>query len=381
MKASAGTSGINNTLKEAAVQVDVQTAKAFNHNRRLLVCRNKTIELLDAGPLVRGNRRSDMSTMFCDTLWDDSAHSELWDKFLATVVPGGMHDWLQRVVGMSLSGRVEDRMLLFVHGPTASGKTTFLQIIAQTLGMYAGSFGMSLLREKSDEGGRPDVIDAMHKRFIFASETSSEHRLHKDMIKRATGGDALTARKLHGNEIIRDVPEFTAWIATNDIPTIEGADIATWERLICIPFPNTVSHADRLPYAQLLSTDEGRSAVLRWCVDGWRRYREEGTVRDMPEEVVEATMKLREGLSELDVFLAECCVIGPEHKIQPAEFAAGYEQWQALNGDPRNKITRVKLRGHLENRGFKHARIREDGKQFNWYTGLAFHPDYMPVRG
>ena len=48
-----------------------------------------------------------------------------------------MAAYLQRIAGYCLTGRTDEQVFFFLHGPGANGKTVFLEVLADVLGSYA----------------------------------------------------------------------------------------------------------------------------------------------------------------------------------------------------------------------------------------------------
>lgn len=243
------------------------------------------------------------------------------------------------------------------------------------MGSYAGPFNLSMLRENQDERPRPDLVNAMDQRVIFASEASSDWHLHADMIKRSTGQDPMLARLPHSGVGVTKIPSFTPWIITNNIPTINGADQALYRRLCTVLFPHSIDDDKENEdfKAELVQRGE-LPGVLAWLVEGWNRYCEEG-LSDPPHRVATAEMRMREQFSDIDVFITECCEVGTgtEYREVPSDLYARYEEWADLNGiNGRDRLTATSFGRALTGRGFAAKKVRdgEKGKTVNRRLGL-----------
>jgi putative DNA primase/helicase len=374
-RATDKSAGMNNFMHEAAPYVSV-SAGEFDQRRNLLVCSNGTLEFTERSVQLRANRPSDMSRMSTHTRFDESAESAEWDAFLKQVQPDEeVRDFLQKAVGTSLDGSLQLKLMLILKGVPDSGKTTFLKIIAAALGDYGGPYNMQLFREKRDEAARPDLIAATRRRFIFASESSTSQHLHADQLKRIVGDDVLTARLMRGNEYFDLNPAFTPWLATNDYPTVEGADKATWRRLISVPFDVAVPQNDQRPYAELMSDEAGRSAVLAWAVRGYRKWAADPgalTPDGWPSAVVESTAEMRGSLSHFDRFLGEKAVYDATSWCTSADAKNAYEEWAMSNLDLKEKLSPWKVCQAMKDRFGVFKPTDEDGRQVRAYRGVTF---------
>lgn len=366
---SSMTDGLSKMLREASQRVET-SVNDYDQNPRLLACPNGTLELTDGGVVFRGNRRSDMVTLSTGVEYHPDATSELFDKFLAKVVPDEeLRLWLQMAMGYSLIGDSPDRILFIVRGPTASGKTTLMKAINAALGGYSGMFNLSMFRNSQEERARADIVDALPKRMLFASEASSEWHLHADQVKGVTGGDLLKARKPFASEYLEMVPAFTPWLFTNEIPTIDGADKALWDRLIAVPFNVSVPQAERINLSALFAQE--RPAVLAWLVRGWDMFVGHGTIRDIPATVVEETYSTRIVLSELDTWISECCNTGSDELATPAELFMNYKMWSSEFGSKNKELSGVKFGKALKGRGYAKKQKKVDGTPTWHYFGIG----------
>jgi P4 family phage/plasmid primase-like protien len=277
------------------------------------------------------------------------------------------------LVGYSLLDGNPERVLVFVVGPSSTGKSTFLESLSEVLGDLAGAFDLSMLRAKQDEGARADLVSVMSRRFIHTSEASSEWNLHADHIKRMTGGDTLKARRLYSSEFVERKPSFTPWIATNAVPRMSGADGALRRRLFAVPFETEDFWIDDLP-ARLRKE---RNGILRWCLDGYAMYRRDG-ITDAPEAALLAKLEVQDRLTPVTRWVRDCCEQDAAFDEPFAALEASYKLWQeAEDLRPAERIGRTKLRDALTDLGFPSATRKAPGTDRNvaYRVGLRLLPE------
>lgn len=312
----------------------------------------------------------------------------MWEGFLDTFLPEkDLRDWAQKVAGYSLLGANPERRVVFCWGPTSSGKSTFVHLILEALGTYAGPFNPSMFRDSQDERARVDLVLAFPRRFIVASELSASWRLHADMIKRATGQDRMSARMPHSAKTVEVVPKFTPWLMTNNAPTIEEADQALYRRLCVVVFPHQIDDVsdDTSFREKFLSNDDGGrerrlQAVLWWLIQGWNAYGK-GKLEDPPAAVVARQMQLRDEFSDFDMFLAECCETGPApegfHEDRTALYDA-YLEWFELNrGKQRDELSATMFGRRLTMRGFNVKQKKKGGKHIWRRLGIRLRSGHV----
>lgn len=347
----------------------------FNANPQLLPTTNGAVVL---GPVatLRENRRSDRMTCVANVGYVPGARSEEWERFIAHVVPDpASRAYLQKLIGYSLYGDNHLRLLIFLLGETSSGKTTLAEIIRAVLGTHASSFKLSLFVGKQTDAPRPDLLAALPKRFIYASETSSRWRLHAEEINNLVGNEHMAARGMASNVIIDQKPACTPFVCCNRPPTILDADQALWERLIVIPCGSKISKSKQdTGLVHRLSTEHGE-AVLAWLVEGWNAYQREG-LADPPHAVVEATMSLREELSVLDQWLAGKTERADDYKTTSHDLWNAYANWlDYARIAPEDRLSEVGFYRGLKDRGYEPCKVGPSGKRVSARKGLRLKQD------
>lgn len=245
----------------------------------------------NTGATLRKGTTDDHILMSAAVSYDPDATSPLWDAYLAQFIPDEeLRRYVRKVLGYAaLIGGNPERVMVWLKGGTSTGKSTIIEAIQACLGDYAATFEINgLFRQKRDGGPNPDVLSALMRRVVFASEVGHRNTLHVDVIKRLTGKDRISARALYSNVMIEQVPMFTPVIATNSAPTIEGADAAFARRLIVLPFDHAVPvGAPKAQVVDLRDDPEALRALFAWLVEGAVDYLREGLYNDTPAVCIE----------------------------------------------------------------------------------------------
>jgi len=298
-----------------------------------LNCLNGTLDLRTGE--LRPHRREDLLTHLSPVAYDPDARSELWEGFLQRVTGGdlALQRFLQQVAGYALTGSTREERLFFVYGPARSGKSTFLGALQATLGEdYSHTCDFeAFLKRKPTGGPKDDLANMAGKRLVVSVETDEGARLAQGLIKQLTGGDRVRARRLYANTI-EFKPQFKLFLAANDRPKATEDDEALWERILEVPFPNSIPRSERNPDVKDLLCDPTRSgaAILAWAVTGCLSWQCDGL--QVPEVVALSTLDYRESQNPLKEFLAERCLLSPEAWTSSAAIMDAYRQWaQAAN--------------------------------------------------
>jgi putative DNA primase/helicase len=305
----------------------------FDADQFLLNCLNGTIDLRTGE--LRPHRREDYCTKLAPVVYDASARSPLWERFLREACCGDedLISFLQRAVGYSLTGSAAEEKLFFVHGPAAAGKSTFLEAIKAALGDYAKTADFESFVQRREAGAvRNDIAELAGRRFVVSIEVDEGKKLAEGLIKLLTGGDTVRARFLY-QEAFEYVPQFKLWLAANHAPRVRHDDSAMWRRILRIPFESVIPQARRDPSvkARLKDVEESGPAILAWAVEGCLRWQEEGL--GVPEVVEEATEQYRLDMDPLRDFIADCCVLAPHAWTPAAKLREAYEKYCKENGE------------------------------------------------
>lgn len=387
---------LTNAKRKSNVTID---SDALDANRLTLGVGRSVLELNqhpnhDAGEepwTVREARKEDLLTL--TTGLDVLAVAELdkrgvalWQDYLDTFIPDiNMRHFVQKIFGYSLLGVNNERLCVFLHGDTSTGKSTMLAAAMAALGDYASTVEMSAFRETNLN---PGLAAALGKRLITLSEVSSANRMHADVFKRITGGEGevVSAQLKYKNDLVRRVPAFLPIIGTNSPPTISGADAGLKRRLCVIPFNHQVTDKqdDRTVTGQIVR--HCGPVVLRWLVDGWAMYVNEGLERSTwPRGVRSETDDFHSALSDIGDFLRECTIKKPGALVPVANVYAEYLSWCELNSiSTRERLTAYGFGRMLKQNGIKSDNHRvgvpgQRSKPVRCYEQIALRAE-KPVR-
>jgi len=295
----------------------------------LLNCLNGTLDLRTGE--LREHRREDRITKLIPVEYDPEATAPTWDAFLQRIMDGNedLIAFLQRAVGYSLTGDVGERVLFFLHGRGANGKSTFLETVRALLGDYAQRAPTETLLARRSGNIPNDVARLRGARFVSASESEEGKRLNEPLIKEVTGGDTLCARFLHA-EFFEFEPECKLWLSTNHKPVVRGTDKAIWDRIKLIPFAVTIPEAEQdKHFGEKLKAE--LAGILAWAMRGCLDWQENGL--GVPGAVKRATESYREEMDTLGDFIKDCCVVGPTVEVITKDVYNVYVEWCKANGE------------------------------------------------
>lgn len=276
----------------------------------LLNCVNGTVDLRTGE--FRPHERYDFITRLSGARWEEGAGCLRWERFMAQMVPDGeVRRYLQKAVGYSLTGSVDEKCFFILHGPGNNGKTMFTQTIGMLMGEYWNAAPKSVFigyNTKNDQHPT-DLAGVAGARYVTsAEEVTKQDHLAEARIKSMTGGNTMKARFMH-----QDFFEFDfkgkLWLDTNYRPRLSDFSDALQERIRLIPWEVVVPEGERRGRSEMMAEFAGElSGILRWAVEGCLMWREEGLVQ--PEAVREATREYVHDENLVAQFFDDCVTVG-----------------------------------------------------------------------
>lgn len=352
--------GIDATLKLARSIPEIATRPGdFDRDPYLLNVANGTIDLRDGR--LRPHDRQDLLTQLAPVEYDQQAPCPLWEGALQLVFGGDaeMIGFFQRAVGYSITGSVQEQVLLIAWGDGENGKTTVLETVRRILGDYGYQADPELLVVHREGAQHPTALASLRgRRLVTTVETGEGRRLAESWVKYVTGGEQITARKMHRDFFSYD-PTHKLWLATNHRPVVRGTDHGLWRRLRLIPFGVRISEVVQRDecFAEKLWSE--CSGILAWAVRGALDWRRRGL--DPPRSVMAATAEYREASDVVQQFIAERCVERECASVAKGELYAAYLSWCDDTGEM--KVTKKAFGQRLISRGY---RDHSTGEQRQW---------------
>ena len=278
--------------------------------------------------------------------------------------------YLQRAVGYALTGSTREQCLFVLHGPTKTGKSTFLGMIHGMLGAYAQATAMETFMSKEQSTNTNDLAALAGSRYVCALEGETNKRFSEALVKRITGGmDGLTVRFLF-EEFFTFRPTFKVFLGTNHKPVIRDSDSAIWERIRLVPFIVEIPLDERdKDLEEKLATEF--PGMLAWAVRGCLRWQQEDSLAE-PPQVVAATKQYRHEMDEVGWFLDEMCTIGEDYlKTQSSTLLEAFHTWSGHKWMTHRVFTE-----YLTKKGYEQKRF----KTGMFWQKIGLSKDYQETR-
>ncbi len=360
---------IENMLSLCAKVLSVKVEK-FDTDPLKINCLNGIVDLR-SGELTPHS--PDQYVMKCANVnYDPAAKNDVWLRFLNDVACGDQEliNFMQRVLGYTLTGLTTEQCLFLAYGTGANGKTKLFETLLHLLGDYAKAVEMDVFLSSDKANVRTqEMIGKLNGlRCAIASETDSTKNFSEALIKRLTGGDTLTGAKLRGDSY-DFTPTHKIFLQANHLPGAKDATKGFWRRPIVIPF-NAVFEGEKkdkeMGY-KLLAEKEG---VFAWMVQGAIQYLEDKSLGDLPKVCKEAMDQYREENDILGLFIRENLIKARGESIPASHMIERYEKW-CKDQDGVEPIQSKWLKRAFKERDIKCAR----GAKGWQYINYAFNDD------
>ncbi len=278
----------------------------------------------------------------------------IWLDFLAKVLNNDQKliDYLQKVLGYSLTGVTTEQQLWFLHGTGRNGKGVFIGTITGILGGYACVAGMETFTASLSDRHPTELARLIGARMVSAQETEEGRQWAESRIKSLTGGDPITARFMRQDDFTF-TPRFKLWFAGNHKPGLRNVDPAMAARVNMVPFLVFIPKDRRDPKLQEKLQAEWPS-ILRWAIDGCLKWQREGLER--PDAVDKATDEYMKAEDSLATWLAEATEtegVGGTDSELVADLFASWKGWADAAAEHIGSMKRFSQK--MIARGFEHG--------------------------
>lgn len=313
----------------------------------------RTGELTEHDPALR-------LTMVANGAYDPNATGTEFHRFLEAIEPNPQRrNYLQRLLGCMLEGRVTEQVLAIFHGAGANGKSTLTDAVSFALGNYATEIDPRVLR-----GGdrHPTEIAALAgRRIVFVEELG---KLNEARVKLLTSQTPLQARRMR-EDPWTFVPTHNVVSNANEEPQIHGADEGIWRRALRYHFGVQIPDIEQDRELSMKLHAEA-DAVLTWLIDGYHSYRKRGL--KPPQSVRTERSEFRKASDPVHAWIEECCERGKSRAHQETADAL-YKAFDAWRKERKLSFMSQNAFGRsMSAKGFDRGRISRG----NTWKGLRF---------
>jgi len=236
-----------------------------------IAARNKVINI--KADTTEPHSPEHMFTSRLGAEFDATAECPQWQAFLNQVVSSDTHQAkLQEYVGYCLHHwSMPYHKALFLVGPTASGKSTFLD----TVNALLGEDTVASLTPQQLTSERFAPAEIYGKWANIRNDIPKETVKNTGTLKEVLAGDPLKAEEKRKDPFFFR-PTAKHLFSANQLPEMEVDDEAFFRRILLVPFPETVPKADRDKHLADRLNDE-LPGILNWALEGLQRLLANGS--------------------------------------------------------------------------------------------------------
>lgn len=340
----------------------------------LFNCDNGAIDLRTGN--FREHRPGDMTTKLAPVIYDEQARCELWLKFLDDWMQGDIDKigYLQRLMGMCLTGDTCARVFPVFYGSGFNGKSVFLDTIRLLMGDYGWEAPEGLLAEKQYQSHPTEIASLAGKRLVTVSETAPNMKLRTSLVKKMTGDQTMSARFMRQDSFTFKTTHKTI-LSTQNKPRITETSNAIWDRLHLCDWLYRIPKEDRIPHLteQLKKEWPG---ILNWLLEGCRKWQDEGFFLEPPESIKTATQEYRESSDILADFVNVTIRLKmPEESVIRATKLYKLYRKYAKDNEIDYPINVRNFNEYLRIRGIRYGQKKIDGKNVKVWFGIGLQEE------
>ena len=292
----------------AMVHLDTAEVDDFDGNTELLGTPGGVIDLRtgEFRPATVGDMVTQQTAVTPASL---GARAPAWEQFVTQVFEGDVEivAFIQRLFGSALVGDVSPQKFVVLYGRGQNGKSVLRDVMRQLAGSYAVTASAKVFMQSYGDRHPTEIASLADKRLVLASEVPTGRSWNDTLLKDLTGGEKMTARKMHKDEF-SFTPRATLIFTANTLPSFPGAQEAMYRRILLVPMLREFGDDERTPnLATNLIASEG-PAILRWAIEGARKFLDDGGGEKglgIPQSIIDATKTYFEEEDIVRQFLME----------------------------------------------------------------------------
>jgi putative DNA primase/helicase len=279
---------------------------SFDNQPHLLNARNCVIDLRSGAILA--HETGYRFTTCINAEYDPTADYTEWVGWLRQTVKGGdeVVQWLQAWLGYAITGSTALEQLLYIYGPTRSGKGTLTETLLALMGGLARTADFSSFTKRDDHQNF-DLAALRGARLVVAGEGMRAGELNAAKIKLLTGGDEVSCAYKH-RDIFTYKPQYKLVLVSNHKLNVDVDDDAAWARVRVLEFPNSHLGREDIGLKERMKRPDNLRGVLAWLVEGAKRFYAcagEGKALPTPDIVIASTRDHREALDFVGQWMTE----------------------------------------------------------------------------
>ena len=287
---------------------------------------NMTNGVLDIehGKLLKHNKKY-LSRIQVPIRYDPKAKCPRWDRFLLEVFPEdpGKATALQDYAGYCFIHNIPFEKCLFLIGEGANGKSVFIKILCDIIGLKNASF-----LDPQMIASRFVIGTIKDKLLNVASEIDTHAEIAANIFNKIISGDRIQADVKYRREPITFFPIAKHIFSMNEVPVVTKRSFAFERRLIIVRFNQTFvgQDADYRLHRRLQGELPG---IFNWAIVGLNRIMKDfAGIYESPRMLTDKEFFMRR-IKPVIAFIEERCVIAQGEAVIKTGLYKEYCKWCA----------------------------------------------------
>jgi len=299
------------------------------------------------------------------TPYDADADCPRFRAFVRESVKGGLQvKTLQEYAGYALMHwRLPHHKALFLVGPTASGKSTFLDTIRAMLG-HDATASLTPQQMTGERFGGAELHGAWAN---IRNDIPADVIEDTGQFKEITAGDPIKAEEKYADPFFFE-PTAKHMFSANQLPGADTDDEAFFRRILLVAFPTTVPRSERDPQLDDKLQAE-LPGILNWAIEGLQRLQRQGQFSQdrTPGQTQDTWEKWGNSVKR---FAKLCLEEEHDNDISKSELHQTYLNFCDDEGIPAE--TQHMLTRKLKVEGFEDGRAYVGGERQRAFFDIAF---------
>lgn len=282
----------------------------------------------------------------------EGAGCATWLAFLQAAFKGDQEviDFVQRLLGYTLTGDRREQKLFFLWGEGSNGKSTLADLVLWLLGSYALKLSSAVLMQTAHDKHPTELAQLQGIRLAMSSELEEGAFFNEARVKELTGDAVLSARFMRG-DFFEFAMQHKHIIVGNHRPRLRGGDPAMARRLVLVPFRAVFPEATQDKALPEKLKAEG-AAILAWLIEGAVNWRRHGI--GTPAAVLTASADYLANHDDVQQWLDERCRLSADGTTRAGVLYSDFAVWKVARGEKPPSLTvwgeRMALKPGLEKR-------------------------------
>ncbi|WP_417807104.1 DNA primase family protein [Thioclava sp.] len=359
---------LNAVWQTAIVHLDTALLEDFDADPELLGTPGGVVDLR-TGEIRRPTAGDMVTQLTAFAPAPAGTQSPRWEHFLSGVFDEDAEkiEFIQRVFGSTLVGDVSPQKFVVLYGPGANGKSVLRDVSGRLAGSYAATASAKVFMQSNGDRHPTEIASLAGKRLVLASEVPTGRSWNDTLLKDLTGGEKMTARRMHKDEF-SFTPCGTVIFTANTLPSFPGAQEAMYRRILLVQMLRQFSVDEQDPNLAAKLFEEEGAAILAWMIEGARKFLADGGGAQglrIPQSIIDAT---RTYFEEEDIVLqylteVQSSAVSMNNWHEGAFLSYGdlhheFSQWAGRNGHKSRSVRSLSktIRENAERYGLSEKR-------------------------